>query len=416
MALSGLGYPLQAFNCLRQCHTDVIPLCDDDLQIVVTGLTVTSGKFVLSFRFNLLLFILLLVRTASGAQDFYESIGDSAERSDALKGYTKGSFLAVPIPVSNPTVGTGLQTALLYLHGKAAEDNTPNATSGLAAMYTDNETWLFGAFHDNYLFDDKLRLLAVAGTGDINLDYYGSRPESIFKDRPIGYSVKGDLALVQLLGKIPGTDHWYGGFKASYFGSNVEFDFTEFISFLPKIDLDLDIITLTAITKYDSRDDNYYPTVGRLFTLSASRNDERWNSDVEYTKYAGEYTQYFSLDDQHVIATSFDLQQVEGDAPFFLLPGLNMRGFSMNKYKAEAAASAHLEWRYKFKPRWGVMTSFEMGAVGQDLGQLNDSGVISSFGIGLRWQVQKSQKLNLGIDLGISEDDQALYIVIGEKI
>ncbi len=74
-------------------------------------------------------------------------------KEDALQGAelipAKGNFVAVPIPISNPTVGTGLQAALLYLHPK--KDTQPqNSTSGIVGMYTDSNSWLAGIFHDGY--------------------------------------------------------------------------------------------------------------------------------------------------------------------------------------------------------------------------------------------------------------------------
>ena len=48
----------------------------------------------------------------------------------------KGNFVAVPIPISNPTVGTGLQAALLYLHPKKDDSQSQNSTSGIVGMYT----------------------------------------------------------------------------------------------------------------------------------------------------------------------------------------------------------------------------------------------------------------------------------------
>ena len=55
----------------------------------------------------------------------------------------------VPIPVANPTLGTGIQAVLMYLHPKKAED-IPNTTSGIAAMYTSTDSWFVGAFSKYY--------------------------------------------------------------------------------------------------------------------------------------------------------------------------------------------------------------------------------------------------------------------------
>ncbi|MHA7925500.1 MAG: hypothetical protein ACX936_09885 [Marinobacter sp.] len=95
---------------------------------------------------------------------------------------------------------------------------------------------------------------------------------------------------------------------------------------------------------------------------------------------------------------------------------LRLLGFASNKYQDDAAVSAHIEWRHKFAPRWGTMISYEVGSVGESIGKIHESESVSSVGFGLRWQVQEAKKLNLGMDFGISEDDSAFYIAIGEKL
>src|SRR5918993_1708032 len=60
-----------------------------------------------------------------------------------------GSWVLVPVPVANPTLGNGLQLGALYLHAPSGDG--PPATSGLGAMATDNGTRLVAAFHDQTL-------------------------------------------------------------------------------------------------------------------------------------------------------------------------------------------------------------------------------------------------------------------------
>ena len=43
------------------------------------------------------------------------------------------------------------------------------------------------------------------------------------------------------------------------------------------------------------------------------------------------------------------------------------------------------------------------------------SETITSYGAGVRWQVSKDKKLNLGIDVGYSDDESAVYVQVGEK-
>ena len=40
---------------------------------------------------------------------------------------------------------------------------------------------------------------------------------------------------------------------------------------------------------------------------------------------------------------------------------------------------------------------------------------ITSYGGGIRWQVSEDKKLNLGVDVAVSNDDYTLYVQIGER-
>ena len=361
--------------------------------------------------------ILLLACIGSGpvsAEDFSIPANNSLDVMPSSKGMASGSFVAVPIPISNPTIGSGLQAALLFLHKKkASSEDIPNATSGLVGIYTDKATWGAGLFHDNYLLNDHLRIRAGIGTGEVNLEYYAGSQYDILKNRSFGYSVKGDIGLLQLQGRIPGTESWYAGTRATYLGSEVTFDFTELIEFIPEFSVEADLITLTLGLTFDNRNDNYYPSSGRFFDIWFGRNDSRWGSDAEFNRTTLNYSQYVPVSSNHIIAVSLNASEVDGDTPFFLKPSLNMRGFVTTKYQDEAAASAHIEWRYKFATRWGSMVSYEAGSVGSGLGNLDT--LIHSVGAGIRWKIQKDNNLNLGVDVGVSKDDSAFYIVIGEK-
>jgi len=107
--------------------------------------------------------------------------GINRDASAVREQMPESKFVLVPIPVSNPTVGVGLTLAGIYLHGREqAEKDGPTTTTGLGVMYTSNESWLVGAFHDGYYFNDFMRLNLAAGYGELHLKYYGTGNDSIF--------------------------------------------------------------------------------------------------------------------------------------------------------------------------------------------------------------------------------------------
>lgn len=104
-----------------------------------------------------------------------------------------------------------------------------------------------------------------------------------------------------------------------------------------------------------------------------------------------------------------------GDAPFFDLSYLDMRGFARGRYQDNLTFSLHAEGRYKFLRRWGMVAFVETGWYGEDYQNLLSSQTIYSYGVGIRWQVTEDRKMNLGVDVAFSNDDQAVYIQVGES-
>lgn len=105
-------------------------------------------------------------------------------------------LVLVPIPISNPKIGTGRAVALLYFHGRKSEaPDVPNTTSGVFGMYTDSESWAAGGFHDGYYFDDRIRFRVPAAHGEFNLDFYGTENDSFFRDNPLKYEATGNVVI-----------------------------------------------------------------------------------------------------------------------------------------------------------------------------------------------------------------------------
>lgn len=77
--------------------------------------------------------------------------------------------------------------------------------------------------------------------------------------------------------------------------------------------------------------------------------------------------------------------------------------------------STHLEWRHKYLPPWGYILSFETGTVASALSDMKVNDLVASIGTGLRWQVSSDKPLHLGLDVGVSKDNHAVYVQIGEK-
>ena len=109
-------------------------------------------------------------------------------------------FVIMPIPQSNPTVGTGLILPLLLLYDPGGKGR-PWMT-GVGAMYTDNGSWAVGALQKAYLNNDKVRLTGVLGYADLNLKFYGVGSGAGDQGISVPIEQSGTFAMVEGLGEV----------------------------------------------------------------------------------------------------------------------------------------------------------------------------------------------------------------------
>ena len=360
-----------------------------------------------------LLFLLCSAVTFASNLDNPDEIIDDSHDSEAVI-ETKGQWVPIPIPVSNPTVGSGLQAVLMYLHPKKS-DATHNATTGIVGMYTDTNSWFTGVFHDDYWKNDTIRFSGFIGTGEFNLDYYGVGEGSIIGDNPIPYEFDMVVGTLKLQARIPKTEHLFAGVQYLILDSSTVLRTSSVIPGAPDITGKIKTAGLGVVATYDTRNNNYSPTQGQWAEAKWTDYGEFWGGDNEYNKTIAFINHYQPIIDNVTLALRSRLESSSGNVPFFDLPSLHMGGFSRDRYRDEHTISFHAEGRYKFKPRWGVIGFYEVGWYNDDFSQLFSGRRITSYGAGVRWQVIAEQQMHLGVDAAFSSDDNAIYVQIGER-
>ena len=301
--------------------------------------------------------------------------------------------------------------ALLYLH--PSKTGARNPTSGIVGLWTDSRSRALGAFHDNYFADDRFRLRLFGGHTNLNLDFFGigENPENISTQ----YNINADIMAVEFLARIPKTESWFFGFRHRWIKATVDFSRDWPFPGLPPLKQTRRNSGLGMNLSFDSRDDNYYPESGQQFSLVWIDDNERWGSDFDFDKTTANYKYFLPVNERSTLALRASLRHVAGDAPFYLLSQLDLRGFPAGRYLDNSSVSAHAEWRYKFFSRWGMVAFVESGRVAASLSRLERARAVTSYGLGLRWQAIASKSLHLGIDIAYSDDDNAIHLRVGES-
>ena len=141
----------------------------------------------------------------------------------------KGSFLVLPIVITEPAIGEGLGIGLIYFHGEK-EDETedgvdkknrrvstagsmgktgkekqpPPTATGIFGFYTNNDTHGYGIGHSASLKDDKFRLMGALARLNVNATIYLS-------EIPLDFELDGNVAYGSLRRRIGSSDFFLGG-------------------------------------------------------------------------------------------------------------------------------------------------------------------------------------------------------------
>jgi len=337
-------------------------------------------------------------------------------RSASEKLFGKDARLVpVPIPISNPTIGTGLAVALLYLHPqKSRKPDSPTTTTGLFGMYTDSRSWAVGAIHDGFYRDDRIRFRVPAFYGDFNLDFYGIGNDSPLKDNPVEYNAAASGLIPRLLFRLP-WNNWFLGGQYALLKIDTKFKSSDSLLNASGIDSQDQTAGLGLVSVYDSRNSNFWPSKGSWLDLTATQYGEYVGGDFSYFKLITKWAQYFPVTDTITLVYRLDGEDVEGEAPFWALSRVRLRGYAGGQLLDKVAVTAQAEVRWDFYRRWTALAFGGGGRVAGSVGDLGSSPTNWAGGGGIRYMLIEKQKLSVGLDLAYAENGTfSVYFQVGD--
>lgn len=323
----------------------------------------------------------------------------------------KGNFVAVPIPLSDPTLGSGLVAGGGYFYPQTEEQKKtqPASVTGAGGMYTNNGSYAFGAGHEAFWKNDTWRLVAAAGYGDLKLELLA--PDASPRGSSVAWDVRGGFAYAALSRKVSGR--WYAGL----FGRFVDIN-QDIIIDLPSRHFDLPAETksggLGVSVAYDSRDMPTNAYEGRLFQAGVLFNEQSFGSDNSYQSYKLAYRSYHQLQTPVVLAWQVVGCRKSGKVPIWDACRLGLRGFPATDYMGKSSLMGQFEARWRISKRWGLVGFAGAGQITKSFSELRDHDIVPSYGVGVRFSVLPVKRINLRVDYGRSTDSDAVYLSVAE--
>ena len=322
-----------------------------------------------------------------------------------------GNLVVVPIPMSGPTLETGLILGEMYFHGQTEEQakKQPASVTGGAGMYTSSDSKAAALVHQGYWKEDTWRFTAAGGLADLNLSL--SRPLLDSEVGDINWRIKGKFAYLNLLRRIGGN--WYAGALARYIDAEQQLGFT---GDNQDFDLSANVIAkgLGAVLEYDTRDMPTNSYSGRHFKVEAVFNEGSFGSDKDYQSYSSFFRSYHEMSDSLVMAWELRGCDRGGRVPLWEGCMVSLRGFSATDYLGRGSASGQVEARWRMSERWGLVGFGGVGYVTSSFSQIRERSAIPSYGMGIRFMVLAAKRINIRIDYGRSTDSNAIHLSVGE--
>ncbi len=322
------------------------------------------------------------------------------------------NYFVVPIPMSSPTFGTGLVLAGAYYYPQTEVEKAvqPASFTGAAAGYTTNESWAAGVMQQNYWDEDRWRFNAIAGYADFRLELVQSidNPDQSVLD----WVVSGSIFQTSVSRRF--GDHWYLGASLRYLDISQDLDLDVDA---PDFNLDSRIAApgVGVSAEYDTRDMPSNAYSGARAEFKAIFSDQRNRSDGDYIGMYARYRSYHSLKDNLVLAWEVNGCQKSGSIPLWDTCRLNLRGFPVTDYLSKQSLSGQVEARWRFTERWGAVAFGGAGLVDRPFADNGDGETIPSYGVGVRFMVLPSQRINLRLDYGRSDTGSgAWYLAVSE--
>lgn len=324
-------------------------------------------------------------------------------------------FLPIPIVVTEPAVGYGAGGAGMFLRPRkeAGEKGWafPNI-SAAGALVTQNGTWAaFGGDASRWL-NGRLRTLAGAGTGQINLDFYGLGSDRASFDQKVRYTLQFTGAVAQANWQLAEGSPWAIGMR--YVLADVDPKLRDEPAFPGLADrVRVTVSAPTAVVEYDTRDNVFTPTRGIYSESSYLASREALGATDNFERFQQVLIGWYPVAPTVTLGARANYAWSSDGTPFFLRPFILLRGVPAVRYQGDSAASVELEARWQFHDRWSVVAFGGAGATRTGRDAFSVSRRVGSGGVGFRYELARKFGLHAGIDVAHSPGTTAVYLQVG---
>ena len=171
---------------------------------------------------------------------------------------------------------------------------------------------------------------------------------------------------------------------------------------------------------FDKRTNAFSPERGFFGQFSFNHFDKLFGSDYNYTNFVLDLRKYIHIHNNQVIALQlFSFSNTGKEVPIRSLASFGgaskMRGYYEGRYKDQQQLILQTEFRFPIYKRFGAVVFGGTGNVSKNFADYSLNEFKYSFGGGVRYALDKKEKLNLRVDYGIGQGtNSGFYLQLGE--
>ncbi len=328
------------------------------------------------------------------------------------------SFVVVPGPVYNPSLGWGLMVIPMAMYDvDPADQASPGSTTAGFGMVTTNGSWAAGLAQKLYLARDRWRLKGGLGTASINQRFYG-----------IGADTSGAFVEMTMDARFALLEGLYQVMPAGYAGLQLTYRQSRFRGKDAAAD---EVLAASGVSRewdrnlvpglrfdYDTRDVQTAARSGLMGKLTLRGASESLGSTNSYARLDGSYSQYHAFGERNVLAWNVGVDAGFGDVPFDEYPDLGankaLRGYIVGQFTDKNMLVGQAEWRWGYWRRIGFVGFAGVGKVFPAWDELGRAEWLPSAGAGLRYLLIADRRMTARFDVAWGREGANFYFSVGE--
>ena len=169
---------------------------------------------------------------------------------------------------------------------------------------------------------------------------------------------------------------------------------------------------------WDTRNNSFNSTKGLFVQFAFINFNHFLHTEFAYTNYTVDIRKFIKLGKQDVLAFQSYSYLNYGDVAYRNTAALGgsdiMRGYYAGRYRDKNSSACQVEYRKHIWKRFGVVGFAGLGKVAHKLTDFDFQGLKYSLGGGLRFALNRKERINLRVDYGFGVQSSGLYFTVTE--